>query len=361
MANFPTTTNMNPRTYSRKQVALTAGMVLAVLACLAYGYRWWTVDRFIESTDDAYVGANVTQISPHVGGFVASIAVGDNQYVRAGQLLIRIAPADFEAVRAGAAAAVQRELAVLQSLRARIALQHTAIRQAAADLSSRRAAFAFAREDAKRYSDLSRTRAGSGRDAQRARTKADSARFAVVAAQAQLDAARKGLAVLAASVQETRSALLQAQAQLHSAELDIGYTELRSPIDGYVGDRSAQVGAYVSTGSQLMTIVPAHGLWVDANFKEDQIRAMHRGQEVSIFADADPGHEFHGRLSSLAPATGSVFSVIPPQNATGNFTKIVQRVPVRISLDGTDGTLGLLRPGLSVTASVNTHSSGSTR
>jgi membrane fusion protein (multidrug efflux system) len=149
--------------------------------------------------------------------------------------------------------------------------------------------------------------------------------------------------------------LRQAQAELRTAALNVAYTEIRSPIDGYIGDRSAQVGAYVTAGTQLLSIVPAQGLWVDANFKEDAIARMHPGDAVTIVPDVDPGHVFHGHVESLAPATGAVFSVIPPQNATGNFTKIVQRVPVRIALDGPGVDLGLLRPGLSVTAEVNTH------
>jgi membrane fusion protein (multidrug efflux system) len=141
---------------------------------------------------------------------------------------------------------------------------------------------------------------------------------------------------------------------LRTAQLDLGYTEIRAPIDGYVGARSAQVGAYVAAGMMLLSIVPASGLWVDANFKEDELAHMKPGQPATVIADAQPGQKLHGHLLSLAPATGAVFSVIPPENATGNFTKIVQRVPVRIALDGADGSLGALRPGLSTTVRVDT-------
>ena len=135
-----------------------------------------------------------------------------------------------------------------------------------------------------------------------------------------------------------------------------GYTKIRSPIDGYVGNRGAQIGAYTTIGTALLSIVPAHGLWVDANFKEDQLARMHPGQKSIFFADVLPGRTFEGRVLSLAPATGAIFSVIPPENATGNFTKIVQRVPVRIAVDDGDGSLGVLRPGLSTTVSVDTRS-----
>jgi membrane fusion protein (multidrug efflux system) len=146
----------------------------------------------------------------------------------------------------------------------------------------------------------------------------------------------------------------QAQADLETARLNLGYTEIRSPIDGYVGNRAAQDGAYVSGGAYLLSVIPAHGLWVDANFKEDQLARMKPGQAATVVADVLPGHAFHGRVKSLAPGTGAVFSVIPPENATGNFTKIAQRVPVRIALDADDAELPRLRPGLSATVTVDT-------
>ena len=162
--------------------------------------------------------------------------------------------------------------------------------------------------------------------------------------------------MLSANIEEATAAVAQAQADLQTARLNLGYAEIRSPIDGYVGNRAAKVGAYVSQGAYLLTIVPAHGLWVDANFKEDQLARMQSGQRATIVADTLPGHVFHGHILSLAPATGAVFSVIPPENATGNFTKIVQRVPVRIALDDEEASLGRIRPGLSMVASVDTRS-----
>ena len=162
--------------------------------------------------------------------------------------------------------------------------------------------------------------------------------------------------MLDTEIAETKASLAQAQADLSTAQLDLGYTEIRSPIDGYIGDRAIQIGAYATVGSALLSIVPAHGLWVDANFKEDQLARMHAGEPASFVADVVPGRKFTGRVLSLAPATGAIFSVIPPENATGNFTKIVQRVPVRIAVDDSDGTLGLLRPGLSTTVSIDTRS-----
>ncbi|MCY1429101.1 Multidrug export protein EmrA [compost metagenome] len=167
-------------------------------------------------------------------------------------------------------------------------------------------------------------------------------------------AARRQLDVIDSQRGQAQAALQQAQAEREQALLNIGYTELRAPVDGYVGNRRARVGAYAAAGSQLLSVVPAKGLWIDANFKEDQLAHMQVGQAVSIRADILPGREFHGHIESLAPATGAQFSVLPPENATGNFTKIVQRVPVRVRLDSVDADFGALRPGLSVVAQVNT-------
>lgn len=339
---------------SLRQIVLLLTAVLVIVAASVYGYHWWTLGRFIETTDDAYVGGNVTEISPHVSGFISEIAVADNQPVRKGQLLIRLASPDFRAARQHAAALVQQEQASIASFRAKIALQRSLILQAQADLAASRDQARFDAEDAARYRALAHSGAGSVQESQRSATAYRAAQARILAAQARVNASREQLGVLAAEAREAEGSLRQAQAQLRTAELDVGYTEIRSPIDGYIGDRSAQIGAYVTAGTQLLSIVPAQGLWVDANFKEDDIARMHPGDAVTIVPDVDPGHVFQGHVASLAPATGAIFSVIPPQNATGNFTKIVQRVPVRIALDGRGADLGLLRPGLSVTAEVNT-------
>ncbi|WP_048860680.1 HlyD family secretion protein, partial [Acidisphaera rubrifaciens] len=176
----------------------------------------------------------------------------------------------------------------------------------------------------------------------------------VVAATASLDAAREQLRVLAADIVQAEAAVTQARAALRTAELNLGYTEIRSPVDGYIGNRAAQVGAYVAAGAYLLSVIPSRGLWVDANFKEDQLDRMVAGEPATVRADALPGHVFTAHVTSLAPGTGAVFSVIPPENATGNFTKIVQRVPVRVVIDGDDPMASRLRPGLSTTVTVDT-------
>ena len=344
---------------SRKQLLAAVFGVLIAAGAAGFARYWWTTGRFIESTDDAYVGGNVTALAPHVPGFVSQILVTDNQYVKAGDLLVTLDDRDYRAKLAHAQAVEQRQQATLANLHAQYELQQSMIGQSEANLAAVKAAAVFADQEATRYRTLAATTYGSLQNDQKASAADRQAQATVAAAEATLAAAKQKLAVIDTQIAETRADLAQAEADLNSAQLDLGYTEIRAPIDGYVGARGAQIGAYVTTGTNLLSIVPAHGLWVDANFKEDQLARMRAGQSVTIVADVLPGRTFDGRVVSLAPATGAVFAVIPPENATGNFTKIVQRVPVRIAVDDGDGTLGVLRPGLSVTATVDSRGAAS--
>ena len=340
--------------FGRRHLAL-AGLALALtLGGLGYSRYWWNVGRFIESTDDAYAGGNITAVSPHVAGFVAQILVTDNQRVQAGQLLIRLDGRDFRAALDHAEAVAAKQQAALAGLEAKYVLQQAMIRQAEADLAAMAARAKFAGADAVRYRDLASTAVGTRQNAERASAADEEAQSATKSAQARLVAARQQLTVLDAEIAEARAGVAQTNADLETARLNLGYTEIRSPIDGYVGNRAAQVGAYVANGAYLLSIIPAQGLWVDANFKEDQLAQMRPGQPATVVADVLPGKIFQGHVESLAPGTGAVFSVIPPENATGNFTKIVQRVPVRVALDDGDARLGELRPGLSTTVTVDT-------
>jgi membrane fusion protein (multidrug efflux system) len=338
---------------SYKRPALAALGLTALLGAADYGYDWWTTGRFIETTDDAYVGGNVTQIAPHVAGFIGQILVMDNQLVRAGEPLVRLNPDDFQAALQHAEAVLQSRRAALDNLLAKRVLQSAMIAEAQQGVAAKQAQAVFAAQDAERYSALALTVAGSRQNAERALAAHQSAHAAVLASAAALQAANQQLAVIDTDIAAAKADVAQAEADLRIAQLNLGYTDIVAPITGYVGNRSAQIGAYVSTGTNLLSVVPASGLWVDANFKEDQIAHMKSGDEATIVADVLPGRTFHGRVLSLAPATGATFSVIPPENATGNFTKIVQRLPVRIALDGDAQELGLLRAGLSTTVSVD--------
>ncbi|VVO32375.1 HlyD family secretion protein [Pseudomonas fluorescens] len=330
-------------------------LVAAALGLIGlYGLHWWTSGRFIEDTDDAYIGGDVTVIGPKVPGYIEQVLVTDNQQVHAGDLLIRLDSRDYRASLAKAEGAVAAEEALLANLDATEQLQHAVIAQARAGIDATGAEMSRSRDDNARYKRLVGSSAVSVESTQRADATFKTAQALSARAQAELLASQRQLMVIATQKQQARAALIQAQAERDITRLNLGYTELRAPIDGVIGNRRARVGAYAQAGSQLLSVVPASGLWVDANFKEDQLAHMLPGQRVSIHADVLPGREFHGHLDSLAPATGAQFSVLPPENATGNFTKIVQRVPVRIILDPADAVLGQLRPGLSVTASVDT-------
>jgi membrane fusion protein, multidrug efflux system len=350
--------NVRPVRIPSWKTLVMSGTALIVAATLAtLGHHWWTVGRFTESTDDAYVGGDITVIAPKVSGFIARVAVTDNQTVRAGDVLVKLDDRDYVAARARSIAAVAAQQAALANLTATRHLQEAIIAQAQAVITSADAQIERTREDDTRYKHLQRLSAVSLQESQKADADYKDAIASGVKARAALAASQRQLDVIDSQAQQAQAALAQANADRDVAELNLSYTELRAPMDGTVGNRSARPGSYANIGAQLMSLVPARGLWVDANFKESQLARMHAGQPVVVEADVLPGQLFHGRVASLAPATGAVFSVLPAENATGNFTKIVQRVPVRILLDGDASALGRLRPGLSVVAKVDMRTS----
>jgi membrane fusion protein (multidrug efflux system) len=338
---------------SRRRLAVAGIGIAAAIGAALFGYHYWTVGRFLESTDDAYVGGDVTVIAPKVAGFIAEMAVTDNQMVHAGDLLIRLDDRDYKAALDRAEAAVAAQTATLANLDAGRQLQLSVINAARAGVTAVEAETVRARDDQVRFKALAADNAASVQVFQKADAEYKQAVAATDRARAQLEAATRQLDVIATQRQQAEAALAGAKADLEAARLNLSYTELRAPVDGYVGNRSGRAGAYATVGAQLLSVVPAQGLWVDANFKESQLAHMLPGQQVTVEADVLPGQAFHGTVVSVAPATGAQFSILPPENATGNFTKIVQRVPVRIALSGDAATLGRLRPGLSVTAEVN--------
>jgi len=342
------------RAFSVKKALLVAALLLAGIGATVFARHWWTVGRFIETTDDAYVGGDVTVIAPEVSGFISTLAVADNEQVRAGDLLVRLDDRDYRAALAKAEAAVAIQSATLTNLDATHHLQEAIISQAQAEIAATDAETTRARDDQARYRKLVKSGAASAQNSEKADTDYKEAVAAGDKARAALTAAQRTLDVIETQKLQTQAAWQQAVAERDVAKLNLSYTELRAPIDGIVGNRSAQVGAYAQTGAQLISLVPAHGLWIDANFKEDQIAGMHAGSPVTVKVDLIGGRIFHGHVVSIAPATGAQFSVLPPENATGNFTKIVQRIAVRIVLDNEQATSGQLRPGLSVTAKVDT-------
>lgn len=346
------TARSDERAARSKPLVAALGVGLGVAAAY-YGSHWWTVGRFLEQTDDAYVGGEVTVVAAKVAGLVAQVAVADNQSVRAGDLLIKIDDRDYRASLAKAEAAVAGQIATLANLDATRRQQQALIAQANAAVAAADAEVTRAGLDQARFRELSAKAAASTQAFQKADADYKQALAAGERARAALDAAERQLDVIAAQRRQTEALLATAAADRDLAALNLSYTEIRAPIDGVVGNRSARLGGFAGVGAQLLSLVPSRGLWIDANFKESQIADLRPGLEAKIEADVAPGERLSGRVASLAPATGARFSILPPENATGNFTKITQRVPVRIVLDGEAATLGRLRPGLSVTVQID--------
>jgi membrane fusion protein, multidrug efflux system len=335
---------------------LMAGAAAAVLAAAAwYGWDYWTVGQYLVSTDDAYVKADNTTIAPKVSGYLHEVPVGDNEHVTAGQILARIDDRDFTVALDQAKADVASADATIASKQAQLGVQQAVIDGAKATIEVDNATSTFAAQENKRYTDLASTGYGSVQNAQQAQSRNAGAQAAIARDTASLASALKQVDLLKAELVQAKAALAHAVAVQSQAELNLGYTTIVAPIDGVVGNRTLRIGQYVQAGTQLMSLVPATGAYVVANFKETQLTDVRRGQAVDIAVDMFPGQTVHGHVDSIAPASGQEFALLPPDNATGNFTKIVQRIPVKIALDGSN-SLVELRPGMSVIPTIETQS-----
>jgi membrane fusion protein, multidrug efflux system len=332
--------------------ALLAGAAVALLAAASwYGWEYWTVGRFLVSTDDAYVKADNTTIAPKVSGYLNVVPVGDNQQVKAGQVLARIDDRDYKVALDQAKADVAAAAAAVESKHAQLDVQQAVIDAAKATLDVDVAARVFTQQENKRYTDLAGTGYGSVQNAQNAQARDSSALAAIERDKANLASSQKQVALLKAELAQAVAADARAKALQQQAELNLSYTTITAPIDGVVGNRTLRVGQYVQAGTQLMSLVPSNGAYVIANYKETQLGDVRAGQPVDIEVDMFPGKAVHGHVDSLAPASGQEFALLPPDNATGNFTKVVQRIPVKIVLDGGEADL---RPGMSVIPSIQT-------
>jgi len=339
----------------RRQRLLGVAALLAAAVLGVGGYRWWEATRFLVSTDDAYLESDSVTVSPQVAGTIAELDVTDNQPVRTGQVLARIDDRPFRAALAKADADVASGEAKLTNIAAEMAEQVANVASSRAVIAADRAAIGFAQADATRYARLSRTGFGTVQTAERTAASLSESEAKLIGDQAALTAAERQIGVLASERQMAEAALQSDQAQQRLAKLNLSYTVITAPFDGVVGDRGVRLGAYVSPGTPLLQVVPMGSqIYLTANFKETQVGRMEPGQPVTLSIDTFPGHEFRGTVESLSPGSGSQFALLPPENATGNFTKIVQRVPVKIALAADDPMVNALRPGLSVEATVNT-------
>ncbi len=336
---------------------LAGAAVLALTSVSAAGGYWWIKGRFIESTDDAYLQSDISIIAPKVAGYVKRIPVVENQHVAIGDVLAIIDDQDFAAAVDQAKAQVASARAAIGNIDSQRTLQESRIAQARADIAAADADLAFARSDLGRYGELMRTGAASRQHFESAQQAERKAIASLDKAKAALESEQRQLGVLDAQRNEAEANLKQAEAALALRQNDLDNTVIRAPVDGIVGNKGVDVGQYVKAGTQLFALVPDSDVYVVANYKETQIGHVQPGQPVEVTVDAFSGETVKGRVESFAPASGAQFSLLPPENATGNFTKVVQRIPIRIALPQNDPLTRKLRPGLSVEAKIDTRGS----
>lgn len=341
----------------KRPVRKIAAMILLPLILVGagwYGYHWWVVGRFVVSTDDAYIEANNATLAAKVSGYVDAVEVSDNAHVEADDVIARIDDGDYRLAVQAAKDNVASQQATIERIGRQVTAQSAALDQAKAQLASAEAGAQRAAAELARQQDLARRDYASKQTLEQAQAADAQAVASVANAKAAIEAAAAQVEVVKAQENEARGVLKQLQTAQAKAERDLSFTVIRAPFDGVIGNRAVQTGDFVQPGQRLASLVPLDAVYIDANFKETQLGDLKPGQPVDIEVDAVPGHTFHGHVVSFAPASGSVFSLLPPDNATGNFTKVVQRIPVRVQVDRQDGEQDLLRPGMSVVVSVNT-------
>ncbi|NMM46422.1 HlyD family secretion protein [Rhodospirillaceae bacterium KN72] len=319
-----------------------------------FGYNWWTNGRFVESTDDAYVAADMTLMSAKVSGYVQSVSVQENQYIQAGAEIARIDDADYRLAVQAAQDRIVSQKAAIDRIAVQVEAAKTDIEEAEANLASSQAELNRATRAFERQSKLSKGDYVTAQAVDDARADRDKARAAVSANIAAVNSAKADVQVLDAQRAEAESEMESLLTALSQAERDLSFTVVRAPVSGLVGNKSVEVGQLVQQGSRLMAIVPIQDVYIEANFKETQLAHLEPGQKVTIAVDAYPENDWTGIVESLSPASGALFSLLPPENATGNFTKIVQRLPVRISVEAPHAGRAVLRPGMSVVVSIDT-------
>ena len=359
----PVTSTASTGARDRRRGFVKRGLIaVALLAGTAgagyYGHYYWTTGRYLELTDDAYMQADYTTIAPKVSGYISEVLVRDNERVKAGQVLAHIDDRDLKTALSAARANLGAAQAAIGNLDAQIVLQHSVIRQAVATVASAKASLKFAKTDAERYSKLAEDGANTVRKAQASSALAEETSAGLARAEAAVAAAKAKVAVLVTGRGHAAAQRDRALAAARQAELNLSYATIIAPISGTIGARTLRVGQYVTAGTRLMAVVPLDAVYVVGNFKETQLTSVRAGEAATIRVDSFPGVRLKGHVDSLSPASGLEFSLLPPDNATGNFTKVVQRIPVKIAID--EGSLkGLLRPGMSVEPTIDTRGTAS--
>lgn len=346
------------RKRGRKGIVL-GGILAALLAAGAwYGHDYWTVGRFMVATDDAYVHADFAIIAPKITGYVASVPAVENQAVRAGDPLVVLDAGDYRDALSLAQSQLASEEAAITRIGSQAAAADAATTQARARVDAAQAQVNQAEADLHRYQDLAKNDVASAQRLEQAQAASASAVAALAEARAGVTSAEANREVIVAQKAEAQATLSGLSASRDKAQRDLDATVLRAPFDGTVGNLSVAVGDLVAPGKRLLAVVPLSQVYVEANFKETQIAELTPGTKVHLAFDAFPDRDVEGTVSGVAPASGAQFSLLPPENATGNFTKVVQRVPVRVAVPADVAAQGWLRPGLSVTASADIRTAG---
>jgi membrane fusion protein, multidrug efflux system len=353
----PATQRSGLRSTRVRSVLLVIAGALAAAALVA-GVRWLLYGRFVESTDDAYLRADVVTVAPRISGYVDAVYVVENQQVVAGQPLLHIDPRNYQAALAQQLASVDARSADIKAAQSQIAQQEAQVVQYRAQLAGAEANARFAAAQATRYQSLRDQGVETEERYEQALNEHNQTAAAVHAAIASVRVAERQLATLESQMSQTHAQLEGAQAAASAARLNVDDTVIRASISGRIGDDTARLGQYVGPGTRLMSIVPVQDVYLVANFKETQLRRMRIGQPASVKIDALGEREIPGRVESFSPGTGAEFALLPPENATGNFIKIVQRVPVRVHLTPPQDLVERLLPGLSVTVSIDTNAKG---
>ena len=348
------TTPTKPQSRRGLRIVLIIVGLAVLLGGIWWYYRHVTYGQYMQSTDNAYVAADSVVISSKVAGYVEEVFVGENEQVARGGALVQLDLRDYQAQAQQARAQIAATLAGADTIRSQVAEQDAAIRQARGQLAAARAALDLANDQVARYRPLAATGAEPREKLDQYEAQARQARAELAAAQAAVAAATARRGTLFEQISQTQAQADAARAQLETADLTVESTLLRASKAGRVGDLSVRVGQFVQPGQRLMTVVPVSAIYVTANFKETQVGLIRPGQTVTLEVDALPDLEIAGRVVSISPGTGAEFSILPPENATGNFTKIVQRIPVRIAIDAPPEVRRLLVPGMSVVAVVDT-------
>ena len=345
-------THIRPQKQSNK-VLFIATSAIMIIATLCIGY-WLGYARYFESTDNAYLQGDITTIRPKISGYIAKSFVSDNQKVKKGDLLVELDPRDYVTELEQAKAHLAVSESSIDNLSAQRTLQESQIRQAESRVDSAKAEYQRSAQQLKRSRSLRKKNYASQDEVDDMLAQQKVALAELNEANANLVAAHDQLSVIDSDIRQAEAAITESKVDVDQAELNLSYTKIYAPADGIIGKRSVRQGLLVQSGTPLMSLVPTSNIWVEANFKETQIGDIHKGQKVNIEFDAFPDQPLTGVVDSFSPATGAKFALLPPENATGNFTKVVQRVPVKITIPNQQSLKGRLLPGLSVVTTIDT-------